>query len=93
VKTIAKVNRCVVRNQAYSKSGFSIRERHNERENESYGNGDILLERSHLNVHYKTCTDETYEQAFNRMVDDGTVSLRGLKPDAKSQGMKQLMAN
>jgi len=83
VKTIAKVNRCVVRNQAYSKSSFSIRERHNERENESYGNGDILLERSHLNVHFKSCDAETYEQAFNRMVDDGTVSLRGLKADAK----------
>jgi hypothetical protein len=82
VRIIAKVNRCVVRNQAYSKSSISIRQRHNERANESYGNGDILPERSNLNVLYKAC-DGTYAQVFNCMVDDGTISLRGLKPDAK----------
>ena len=76
-----KTNRCVVRNQAYPKSNFSIRERHNERLNESYGNGDILPERSVFNVHFKSC--DGYEQTFNRMVDDGIISLRGLKPDAK----------
>ena len=79
---IAKTDRCVVRNQAYRRGEFNIRERHNERKNESYGNGDILPERSHLNVHFKSCNG-TYEQEFNRMVDAGTVSLRGLKPDAK----------
>ncbi|MCL1913901.1 MAG: plasmid recombination protein [Eubacteriaceae bacterium] len=65
VKTIAKVNRRVVRNQACPKSNFSIRERHNERENESYGNGDILPEFSHLNVHFKSCAG--YGQKFYRM--------------------------
>jgi len=49
--------------------------------NESYGNGDILPERSYLNVQFKSCVG--YEQEFNRMVDDGTISLRGLKSDAK----------
>jgi len=83
VSAIAKINRCVVRNQAYRRDGFSIRERHNERKNVSYGNGDILPEQSHLNVHFKSC-DGTYEQAFSRMVDDGTISLRGLKADAKA---------
>ena len=77
-----KTDRCVVRNQAYPKSSFGIRERHNERMNEAYGNGDILPERSCLNVHFKTCAG-TYEQEFSRMVGDGTISLRGLKPDAK----------
>jgi uncharacterized protein YlxW (UPF0749 family) len=33
-------------------------------------------------VHFKSCAG-TYEQAFNRMVEDGTISLRGLKADAK----------
>jgi len=79
---IAKIDRCVVRNQAYRRGEFNIRERHNERKNVSYGNGDIMLERSSLNVHFKPCQG-TYEQAFARMVDDGTVSLRGLKADAK----------
>jgi len=79
---IAKTNRCVVRNQAYRRGEFNIRERHNERKNESYGNGDILPERSNLNVHFKSCPS-TYEQEFNRMVESGAVSLRGLKADAK----------
>ena len=71
-----------MRNQAYRKSEFSIRERHNERKNVSYGNGDIVAERSKLNVHFKSCS-ETYEQQFSRLVDEGVVSLRGLKSDAK----------
>ena len=79
---IAKTDKCVVRNQAYRKAEFSIRERHNERKNESYGNGDILPERSSLNIQFKQC-DGTYEQAFTRMVDSGAVSLRGLKAEAK----------
>ncbi len=79
---MAKTDRCVVRNQAYRKGEFSLRERHNERKNESYGNGDIIPERSHLNVHFKEC-DGTYEQTFNRMVEDGTISLKGLGKDPK----------
>ena len=46
-----KIHRSVVRNNAYSSSGISIRERHNERKNERYANEDITLERSHLNVY------------------------------------------
>jgi len=79
---MAKIDRSVVRNAAYRKTEFSIRERHNERQNESYYNGDIMLDRAHLNVHFKKC-DTTYEQMFSRMVDDGKISLRGLKSDAK----------
>jgi len=79
---MSKIDRSVVRNAAYKKSEFSIRERHNERKNESYFNSDIMPDRAHLNVHFKSCNG-TYEEAFNRMVEDGTISLRGLKPDAK----------
>ena len=84
-----KVNRSVVRNQAYCKSAISVRERHNERRNQSYGNGDIITERSCYNIHFKSMCKlscgkaRTYEQEFNRMVDTGMISLRGLKPDAK----------
>ncbi len=77
-----KTNRCVVRNQAYRRAEFSIRERHNERKNADYQNGDIVAEHSALNVLYKSC-EGTYEQEFARMVDGGEISLRGLKPDAK----------
>ena len=43
----------VVRNAAYGGGEFRVRERHNERENESYYNGDIIKERSDLNVHFR----------------------------------------
>jgi len=81
---ISKVNRCVVRNQAYRCGEFSIRERHNERKNMDYQNPDIILDRSHLNVHFKSC-DGTYEQEFNRLVESGAVSLRGLKTDGSAK--------
>jgi hypothetical protein len=42
----------VVRNQGYSRGGFNVRERHNERKNEFYGNSDIDQSREHLNIHY-----------------------------------------
>ncbi len=67
---------------AYRRDNFSIRERHNERKNISYANGDIVSQRSALNVHFKTCAG-TYEQEFSRMVEGGAISLRGLKADAK----------
>ena len=79
---MAKTDRYVVRNAAYRCAEFSIRERHNERKNESYHNGDIIPERSPINIQFKTCA-ETYEQQFSRMVEDGAISLRRLKADAK----------
>ena len=70
-----------MRNKAYPRNNFSIRERHNERKNEIYSNPDIVQDRSHLNVRFKGC-DGTYTQAFDRLLEEGTISTRGLKPDA-----------
>ena len=36
----------VVRNNSYERSNFALRQRHNERENSSYSNPDIVPERS-----------------------------------------------
>jgi hypothetical protein len=80
-----KIDRTVVRNQSFIKSGIGIRERHNERENEMYNNPDIVLERSRMNVHYKEC-ETTYGKWFDTMIESGVVSTRGLKPDAKVFG-------
>ena len=71
----------MVRNHSYPKSNFGLRQRHNERENESYSNPDIVPERSDLNIHFKQPND-TYCKVFDQMVSDGTISTRGLKPDA-----------
>ena len=57
-------------------------DRHNERKNERYGNGDVDTSRTDLNVHFKSC-EGTYLAAFDRMVEDGTVSTWNLKPDSK----------
>jgi len=78
----------VARNKGYGSTEFKTRQRHNERQNESYYNGDIMPERSHLNVQYQRYvfpdgTPETYEQSFNRMLAVGTITKRGLKDDAK----------
>ena len=78
----------VVRNTAYRGGEFNIRERHNERKNENYHNGDIEPARADLNVHFRRVptpdgTPETYEQTFNRLLAEGTIVKRGLKPDAK----------
>lgn len=71
-----------MRNERYRKNAISVRERHNERKNEVYSNPDVLLAYSRNNVTFKTCEAATYAQQFDRMVEEGVVSTRGLKPDA-----------
>ena len=77
-----KTDRSVVRNEAYRKTAVGIRERHNERKNQEYSNPDIVKGRSYLNIHFKNC-DSSYAETFDRMIADGTISTRGLQPDAK----------
>ena len=76
-----KTDRSVVRNKPYTKKAISIRERHNERKNESYSNPDVMPEQSVNNIYFKKC-EGTYAQMFDKLVQDGVVSTRGLKPDA-----------
>jgi cell division protein FtsB len=83
-----KTNFTVVRNAGYQVNSIEVRERHNERKNETYYNADIIQERANLNIYFKQNfspdgTPETYAQTFNRMLDNGTIVKRGLKPDAK----------
>jgi len=77
-----KTDRCIVRNEAYQKKSVSIRERHNERKNQGYANPDIVKNRSHLNIHFKSC-EGSYAETFDKMIANGTISTRGLQPDAK----------
>ncbi len=58
---------------------------HNEREKESYVNQDIVPERASYNVHFKNPT-AGYQEMFDQMVADGTISTRGLKADAEKFG-------
>lgn len=58
-------------------------ERHIERKNDTYENMNVDLSRTDKNVHFKSCGDMTYNEALDKLVADGTVSLRGLKKDAR----------
>jgi flagellar biosynthesis chaperone FliJ len=69
-------------------SGFNTRERHNERKNESYFNGDVVPERAQFNVQYRRClredgTPETYQETFDRLLEEKKIVKHGTKPDAK----------
>ena len=67
----------VARNKQYRRGGLSIRQRHNERQNEDYMNDDIIKDRAAYNVHFKEPTG-SYTQMFDAMLADGTISTRGL---------------
>ncbi|EOF71610.1 plasmid recombination protein [Enterococcus faecium] len=58
-------------------------ERHIERKNEHYGNMNVDLSQTPMNVHYRDCGGLTYNQYLDKLVEDSKVSLRGLKKDAK----------
>ena len=58
---------------------------HNEREKDRYSNVDIVPERTALNVHFKSPTDD-YVKMFEQMEQDKIISTRGLKPDAVKYG-------
>jgi hypothetical protein len=86
---MAKTNFTVVRNEGNMRSSFTTRERHNERKNEAYGNGDVVPERADFNVHFRQNfrddgTAETYEETYNRLLSSGAISEKWRKPDSKT---------
>ncbi|MDR0812622.1 MAG: plasmid recombination protein [Oscillospiraceae bacterium] len=87
-KTKSKTNFTVVRNEGFMRSSFETRYRHNERQNETYGNGDIDQNREHLNIHFwqnlrEDGSQETYGETFDRLLSSGAISEKWLKPDSK----------
>ena len=78
-----KTNFTVARVVTHTRAGVGKCERHNERKNENYGNMNVDLERTPMNVHFKACGELTYNETLDKLVADGSVSLRGLKENAK----------
>ena len=76
-------NFTVARVEQHTKASIGKSERHIERKNESYENMNVDLSRTPLNIHFKSCGELTYNAYLDKLVEDGTVSLRGLKKDAK----------
>ena len=75
------VDRTSVRNLAVSDKAVGNTQQHNEREKDSYRNPDIIPQRAAWNVHFKKPT-ASYTDLFTQLEADGTISTRGLKPDA-----------
>ena len=76
-------NYAVARVQQYTKASIGKSERHIERKNQNYENMNVDLSQTPRNVHFQSCGDLTYNATLDKMIEEGTVSLRGLKPDAK----------
>ena len=77
------MNYGVARIETRTRESVGKFERHNERKNETYENMNVDLWASDHNVHFKSPGDLTYNEYLDRLIADGKVSLRGLKPDAK----------
>ena len=75
------IDRTSVRNLAVSDKAVGNTQQHNEREKDSYRNPDIIPHRAEWNVYFKKPT-ASYTDLFARMEANGTISTRGLKPDA-----------
>ena len=75
------VDRTSVRNLAVSDKAVGNTQQHNEREKDSYRNPDIILQRAAWNVQFKKPT-ASYTDLFSQLEAAGTISTRGLKPDA-----------
>ena len=75
------IDRTSVRNLAVSDKAVGNTQQHNEREKDSYRNPDIIPQRAAWNVHFKKPA-ASYTDLFSQLEADGTISTRGLKPDA-----------
>ena len=75
------VDRTSVRNLDVSDKAVGNTQQHNEREKDSYRNPDIIPQRAAWNVHFKKPT-ASYTDLFAQLEAAGTISTRGLKPDA-----------
>lgn len=79
---MAKENFCVARVETRTRASVGKFERHIERKNESYENMNVDLSRTPMNVSFKGCGELTYNERLDDLIAAGTVSLKGLKPDA-----------
>ena len=79
---MGKENFTVARVETRTRATVGKFERHIERKNESYENMNVDLSRTHLNVSYQGCGEQTYNQRLDELIAAGTVSLKGLRSDA-----------
>ena len=76
-------NYSVARVVQHTQAAVGKFERHIERKNESYENMNVDLSRTPMNICFKDTGGLTYNAWLDKQIEDGAVSLRGLKKDAK----------
>ena len=79
------IHRTSARNEKIIDADVGKVQSHNERENESYSNQDIVPERTSMNIHFKAPT-AGYTEMFEQMEQDKLISTRGLQDDAIKYG-------
>ena len=80
---MSKQNYSVARVKPRTQESVGKFERHIERKNEHYANMNVDLQRAPMNVSFRDCGELTYNEMLQKLVDEGKVSMRGLKKDAK----------
>ncbi len=79
---MAEGNWSVIRVEKITAEGVQKNERHNERKNESYANLNVDTKRIVFNVHFKDTGGLTYNEYFQKRIDEGQISTRGQKAGA-----------
>ena len=79
---MAEGNWSVIRVEKITAEGAQKNERHNERKNESYANLNVDTKRIVFNIHFKDTGDLTYNEYFQKLIDEGQISTRGQKAGA-----------
>ena len=79
---MAKGNWSVIRVEKITAESAQKNERHNERKNESYANLNVDTRRIVFNVHFKDTGGLTYNEYFQKLIDEGQISTRGQKAGA-----------
>ena len=79
---MVKQNFSVARIETRTRATVGKFERHIERKNDSYENMNVDISRTPMNVSFRSCGDLTYNEHLDKLIAAGTVSLKGLKPDA-----------
>ncbi len=77
-----KADMSCVRVKTYTSSKISPVERHNERKNKDYGNVNVDISRTPMNIHFKDPGERSYAEIVKEMEENGMISRRGLRADA-----------
>ena len=80
---MSRQNYSVARVKTRTQESVGKFERHIERKNEHYANMNVNLQRAPMNVSFRDCGELTYNEMMQKLVNEGKVSMRGLKKDAK----------